>query len=172
MWWALPPQVTKGWFVFAVFGAHGALVMLLIRLWHGSAEVRMVASASVDRYSGWRPSERPCTRFHAFAGWSLMLLPQLQGCMQRSEHSGCGPGLNLAALLCAGRRLGEADDGEVAAVGPRMVQRTGSHQNLPATGVTAASRALAAIGHNRARTATRAVSAARACACVPVFSAA
>ena len=37
---AAPGQVIQGWYIFAVFGAHAVLVLLIIRLWHGNAEVR------------------------------------------------------------------------------------------------------------------------------------
>lgn len=37
-------QVIQGWYIFAVFGVHAALVLLLIRLWHGNTEVRKPAS--------------------------------------------------------------------------------------------------------------------------------
>ena len=36
----VPHQVIREWYIFAVFGVHAVLVVLLIRLWHGNAEVR------------------------------------------------------------------------------------------------------------------------------------
>ncbi len=42
---AMPRQVIQQWYIFAVIGIHAVLVLLLIRLWHGNAEVRPVTAA-------------------------------------------------------------------------------------------------------------------------------
>jgi len=37
--------VIKEWYIFAVIGIHAVLVLLLLRLWHGNAEVRGVSAS-------------------------------------------------------------------------------------------------------------------------------